>query len=428
MFEFANFLLLGLFAAGSISLLPVVSRKQSIRAWWSDEALLLGNWGIAYREKLGRICFYAALGLYEFAMLFCYSAVKSLAPELMDSFLDILSNGIAVLLAVKILLGTRYAGQNLLVSGILYFIARWVHFNAHYIWWIWLVFFILACKDVSITLSMKILLATGIPTFLLFSILWAFRCIPDYSSNGRMAFGTVHPNVASGILLGFLLAWLIIKRSRLSWGDIAVTGIYMVFCEIFPHSRTAFGAAAVLLVLLLIVKLLESRNRLRPAGRLFACSLTACVPLTCFLSFWLPMLFNDTASPLNPFVVKLNDTLTGRICLTALSMDYYPIKIAGQMLDRMQANDLYLDNVYAYMLYALGPVMLFLSCCLVMYAIYRYARMGQWVVTCCFIAMVAYSFAENQVLRLQVAPLNLLLVGAVFALPAKRWLPDTQDS
>lgn len=109
-------------------------------------------------------------------------------------------------------------------------------------------------------------------------------------------------------------------------------------------------------------------------------------------------------------------------------MDYYPIKIAGQMLDRMQANDLYLDNVYAYMLYALGPVMLFLSCCLVMYAIYRYARMGQWVVTCCFIAMVAYSFAENQVLRLQVAPLNLLLVGVVFALPAERWLPDTQDS
>ena len=54
--------------------------------------------------------------------------------------------------------------------------------------------------------------------------------------------------------------------------------------------------------------------------------------------------------------------------------------------------------------------------------------MGQWVVTCCFIAMVAYSFAENQVLRLQVAPLNLLLVGAVFALPAERWLPDTQDS
>ena len=80
MFEFANFLLLGLFAAGSISLLLVVSRKQSIRAWWSDEALFLGNWGIAYREKLGRICFYAALGLYEFAMLFCYSAVESLAP------------------------------------------------------------------------------------------------------------------------------------------------------------------------------------------------------------------------------------------------------------------------------------------------------------------------------------------------------------
>lgn len=428
MFEFANFLLLGLFAAGLISLLPVVSRKQSIRAWWNDEALLFGNWGGVCREKLGRICFYAALGLYEFAMLFCYSSVNSLAPELVDSLLIVLSDGIAVLLAVKILLGTRYDGQGLLVSGILYFIARWVHFNAHYIWWIWLVFFILACKDVSITLSMKILLATGIPTFLLLSILWAFRCIPDYSYDGRMAFGTVHPNVASGILLGFLLAWLIIKRCHLSWGDIAITGLCMVFCEIFPHSRTAFGATAVLLVLLLIVKLLEDRNRLRPAGRLIAALLTACVPLTCLLSFWLPMLFDDTASPLNPIAVKLNDVLTGRIYLTARAMEYYPIKIAGQMLDRMQASDLYLDNVYAYMLYALGPVMLFLSCCLVMYAIYQYARMGQWVITCCFIAMVAYSFAENQVLRLQVAPLNLLLVGAVFALPTKRWLPDTQDS
>ena len=428
MFEFANILLLGLFAAGAISLVPVVSRNRSIHAWWSDETLLFGSWGIAYRENLGRICFYTALGLYEFTMLFCYSSANSLAPELVDSLLAVLCNGIAVLLAVKILLGTRYAGQGLLVSGILYFIARWVHFNAHYIWWIWIVFFIFACKDVSITFSMKILLATGIPTFLLLSILWAFHCIPDYSYDGRLAFGTVHPNVASGILLGFLLAWLIIKRRHLSWGDIAITAICMVFCEIFPHSRTTFGATAILLVLLLIVMLFERRNRLRPAGRLLACLLTASVPLTCLLSFWLPMIFNDAASPLNPFAVKLNDALTGRILLTVRAMEYYSIKIAGQMLDRMQASDLYLDNVYAYMLYALGPVMLFLSCCLVMYAIYQYARMGQWVITCCFIAMVAYSFAENQVLRLQVAPLNLLLAGAVFALPAKRWLPDTQDS
>ena len=38
--------------------------------------------------------------------------------------------------AAKILLGTRYTWRSWAWPGALYFIARWVHFNAHNIWWI----------------------------------------------------------------------------------------------------------------------------------------------------------------------------------------------------------------------------------------------------------------------------------------------------
>ena len=115
---------------------------------------------------------------------------------------------------------------------------------------------------------------------------------------------------------------------------------------------------------------------------------------------------------------KLDDLLTCRISLAWAAYRVFPIKIAGQMLPDWPA----LDNIFVYLLYLTGPVMVVLVCALMMTALYGYARRGQWQAVACLITMLAYGYMESQVTHLTSDPAVLLLCGAVYALPAARWM------
>ena len=98
----------------------------------------------------------------------------------------------------------------------------------------------------------------------------------------------------------------------------------------------------------------------------------------------------------------------------------FDIKIAGQMLPDWPA----LDNIFVYLLYLTGPVMVVLVCALMMTALYGYARRGQWQAVACLLVMLAYGYMESQVTHLTSDPALLLLCGAVLALPRERWLDE----
>ena len=59
-----------------------------------------------------------------------------------------------------------------------------------------------------------------------------------------------------------------------------------------------------------------------------------------------------------------------------------------------------LDNIFVYLLYLTGPVMVVLVCALTMAALYGYARRGQWQAVACLITMLAYGYMESQVTHL----------------------------
>ena len=82
----------------------------------------------------------------------------------------------------------------------------------------------------------------------------------------------------------------------------------------------------------------------------------------------------------------------------------------------------YVDNIFVYLLYLTGPVMVVLVCALMMAALYGYARRGQWQAVACLVTMLAYGYMESQVTHLTSDPAVLLLCGAVYALPAARWM------
>ena len=120
------------------------------------------------------------------------------------------------------------------------------------------------------------------------------------------------------------------------------------------------------------------------------------------------------------FRLKVDDLLTCRISLAWAAYRVFDIKIAGQMLPDWPA----LDNIFVYLLYLTGPVMVVLVCALMMTALYGYARRGQWQAVACLLVILAYGYMESQVTHLTSDPALLLLCGAVFALPRERWLDE----
>ncbi len=117
---------------------------------------------------------------------------------------------------------------------------------------------------------------------------------------------------------------------------------------------------------------------------------------------------------------RLDELLTCRISLAWAAYRVHDIKIAGQMLTEWPV----LDNIFVYLLYQFGPVLLALALLLLTAALYGYARLGQWQSVACLIAMLAYGYMETQVLHITSNPALLLLCGGIFALPLRQWCPE----
>ena len=282
--------------------------------------------------------------------------------------------------------------------------------------------------DVPLRRVMKVFLACGLPTLALVELLhFAGIIAPDAASerNGsyRLMFGYGHPNTFGGVVFGLLLAWVLLRRVKLTWPELVGVAAVGVFLMIGPKSRSA-ALCTFLLVLLLAPAKLRTRRGLHPGSRPLAALCAATVPVLAAVSYILPLFvvkIGPWANDIGPgWLKKLDDLLTCRISLAWAAYRVFDIKIAGQMLPDWPA----LDNIFVYLLYLTGPVMVVLVCALMMAALYGYARRGQWQAVACLLVMLAYGYMESQVTHLTSDPALLLLCGAVFALPRERWLDE----
>ena len=222
-------------------------------------------------------------------------------------------------------------------------------------------------------------------------------------------------------MLGLLLAWVLLRRARLTWAELGGLTAVGVFLMVAPKSRSS-ALCTCLLVLLLALAKLYTRKGPRPVGRLAAGGCAALVPLLAAVSYILPLFvvkIGPWANDIGPgWLKKLDDLLTCRISLAWAAYRVFDIKIAGQFLQEWPA----LDNIFVYLLYLTGPVMVVLVCALMMAALYGYARRGAWQTVACLVTMLAYGYMESQVIHLTSDPAVLLLCGAVFALPRDKWM------
>lgn len=431
LFGFANGLLLALFAAAVVDFGLAWRRcggpVPALRFLWHEEHLLFGSCGEARRLRFGQYAFCLGLVLYEFTVVFCNSMAREQWPWLQAQLSPVLDTVMYLAFFAKILLGTRYNWRSLGVAGALYFIARWVYFNGQNIWFLGLAVVLLAAKDVPLRRAMKAFLGCGAPTLALVEILHFAGIVAPGSTSERdgsfrLMFGYGHPNTFGGIVFGLVLAWVLLRRAKLCWLEVVAVVAVGVFLQVGPASRSAALCTLLLAVLLAGARLAKSR----PVGKLGASLVAALVPLEVGFSLILPLFvvkIGPWANEIGPaWLKRLDDLLTCRISLSWAAYRMYDIKIAGQMLMDWPV----LDNIFVYLLYQFGPVMLALVVILLMSALYGHARCGRWQEVACLIAVLLYGYMETQVLHITSDPAALLLCGAIFALPRARWDTPTR--
>lgn len=429
MFGYANGLLLALFAAAAADLILAWRRAHGLRpalaALWREEHLLFGAWAAPRREALGQHAFCLGLMTYEFTVVFCNSMAREQWPWLQMQLAPVLDNLMYLCFCAKILLGTRYTWRNLGVAGCLYFIARWVYLNGQNIWWLGMVVVVLAAKDVPLRRAMRAFLASGVPALAAVEILHFTGVIApgatsERDGSYRLMFGYGHPNTFGGVVFGLVLAWVLLRRGGLRWGEIAAVAAAGVFLLVGPASRSA-ALCLLLLALLLAAARIRGRKGRRPGGRAAAAACAALVPLEAAVSYILPLFVYKVgpwANEIGPaWLKKLDDLLTCRISLAWAAYRVYDVKIAGQTLTDWPA----LDNIFVYLLYLVGPVAVLLAAGLLAAALYGYARRGAWQAVACLLTILIYGYMETQVIHITSDPALLLLCGAAYALPAHRW-------
>lgn len=270
LFGFANGLLAFLALAAVLDFLPVLRHRRAPSVWWGEERLLFTTRYASVRQKYGAWAFLLGVMVYEFIVVFNNSMARENWPWLQTRVSPVLDWVMYLCFGFKILLGTKYNGRSMVCAGLLYFVARWVYFNGQNIWWLGLCVALLAAKDVPLRRVMKAFLACGVPTLALVELLhFAGIIAPDAASerNGsyRLMFGYGHPNTFGGVMFGLLLAWVLLRRTRLTWPELAGVAAVGVFLMVGPKSRSA-ALCTFLLVLLLALAKLRTRRGLHPAA------------------------------------------------------------------------------------------------------------------------------------------------------------------
>lgn len=426
LYQFANILLLALFAAAAFDLFAALWHTRSLKAalagLWRRDHFLFGGWGAAWRTRMGEGLFLAAVAAYELNVTLCNSMARENWPWLQSRLAPALDLLFCAAVGGKVLLGTRYTWRSLGTAGCCYFIARWVFFNSQNIWWLGIVLAVLAAKDVPLERPLKVYLAVGgavmsVVAALHFAGIVAPGLLSERAGSFRLAYGYGHPNTFGGLFFGLLLAFAMLRAGRTRWVDIALIAAGGVFLLVGPASRSAALCALLLAVLLAAQRLLPHLF----ARRWLAVLAAAVLPVLAAGSFLLPLPLVKLSPYGNLFrpawLNTVNNLLTCRLSMIWCAYRLYDVKIAGQQLMDWPA----LDNAYAFTLYQFGPVVAVLLGGALCWAIYRLLRCRRPCEALCLLTVVVYSFMEVQGFHFTSNPTALLLCGVLYAQPAGQW-------
>ena len=423
MYQFANLLLLALALAGLCELaaglraeegsLPARAKAALARHLRAEEPLF-GSFSIGARERLAFPLFAAALCLHTATVILS----SSLLVERLSwagALLDALVPPVLVLLGAKILLCTRYSWTQFLLLAAVYFIFRWVFFNAQDIWLFYGLLFVLAAKDIDLEKAVRAFFLCALACLGLVFALTAAGFLENLywmdEYRERWYFGFTHPNTLGGFLMGISCAYIFLRAKNWRWFDLLPLLAIALFNDLGPYVRSLqVVLRGIILIFLVLTFLPKKWFRPRWVRAALALGPFWLILFSLGLVYWYDYHFD-------PLIDYLNICLTGRIFLQSQGFQLYPIPIAGQVMQEWPNQ----DNAFIASLLRFGPVaslLLWGGCCILLWQLLKKQRILTAIL---FECMLAYAYFEIIFLHLPGNPLLLLLSPVLYALPASRY-------
>ena len=194
--------------------------------------------------------------------------------------------------------------------------------------WVTQFIFILGAKDTNFDKLLKVDIITKLVSLVVVILLLVFNIINNFTStiNGsfKQGLGFIHPNILAVIFISILIEFLYIKYKSINYKDYIVLFIGTFIINYFTSARSSIYAFILILLTSIIFKFIKS-DIIKNVKLIKILILNSAIIL-----FLLSLILTYLYYIKNPFVMKLNSILTGRIGFMKIFFEEYGISIFGK--------------------------------------------------------------------------------------------------
>ena len=211
----------------------------------------------------------------------------------------------------------------------------------------------------------------------------------------RWTLGYVHPNLLGGYLMVLAMLWATVRYGTFNVFDAVMMLLLAAFTWIGPASRTSAVIIGIVLLIVLMSKIIGNWLLNNPVTRF--CMIYV-FPICFLFIFGCSYLYDEN----NPFFIKLNEVLSGRVCFGYLFLKKYYHTWFGQKIKQVNnrtalltgKQTMYLDSSYMRLYVGVGIV----GCLITLWIftrIMRYAvEQARWDIIAGMVAMAIYGISE----------------------------------
>ena len=243
----------------------------------------------------------------------------------------------------------------------------------------------------------------------------------------RISFGYVYPTDFTAHIFFMAVAWLLLRESRITYGEIAGIAVLGVLAYYFCHARANAAALIMAAVGALCFKLYYSRShtdvgqqdkegRSGIAGRILAAIGVFMNVICCAMMIALTY-FYDAA---NGTFLKLDTLLSSRLSIGRTGFDRYDVGLLAQKIKMigygrsLEAPEeyFYLDCSYVNTLLRYGLIVMAAVLLLFFVLAYRSVRRGEYIMLFCIALISVQCMIEHHMLALAYDPILFALFAA----------------
>lgn len=311
--------------------------------------------------SLPQAFYYLAFALYCAAWCVDAIAIPQSALESTETALDAIRLLVITLLFLKLLI-ENYSSCSLLLIIALFIVVSPTLFATESKLLLWLIVFIAAADNISISKLATINLAVLASALAITLVFCGLGIIDNrvFENGTRVSLGFAHPNTLGAILLFLSIDLLVLRYPRYSFFSFALLLVFLALTWFIPRSRTSSLCIALVCLSALVVNIFKTAQKRR--------QITKVLFILFLLSAFASYFFMATYDPGNAIHARLNTLLSSRLYYAHYYFENYGLTAFGQSFANIPVlsvtqtsvgtfeQSLLLDNGYVNLLICYGVI------------------------------------------------------------------------